>query len=124
MSKKRIEKDLNILRNDTRFRVTQHNQIQCNGDYNIFATYDITIPYGKDGTKIVLIMDILHGYPLVPPKFNVMGFQCIPFAITDHSPDYTFTTYVDGFLAALDDPVMPEDNPTMKALWQGLHENK
>ena len=124
MSTKRINKDLDILRNDTRFRVTQHTQTQYNSDYNIFATFDITIPYGKDGTKIVLIMHVYYGYPFVPPKFSVMGFKCIPFDITDHSPEYTFMTYIDGFLAALDDPVMPEDNPTMKALWQGLHTNK
>jgi ubiquitin-protein ligase len=124
MSRKRIDKDLDILCSDKRFVVRQHNQIQSNSDYNIFATFDITIPYGTDGTKMVLIMHVHNGYPLVPPKFNVMGFHCPPFDITDHSPEYTFTTYVDGFLAALDDPVMPEDNPTMKALWQGLHTNK
>lgn len=124
MSRKRLDKDLDILRNDKRFVVSQHDQMQCNNDYSVSAIFDITIPYDKNGTKIVLIMYVYHGYPLVPPKFKVMGFQCQPFDITDHSPEYTFTTYVDGFLAALDDPVMPEDNPTMKALWQGLHTNK
>lgn len=93
-----------------------------------FLGFNVTLRFGEaieslSQVILVLQMHIDLRYPFCPPECRVEGFDCPPFdANGEHSPQFTLMTYVDGFLAMLNDPVRPPKyNPTITALWHKVH---